>query len=73
MRKELELIEGIRNTLENYDGLFITDEELQVIQESEFVENCEYVGLKDGHEGEETYHVTLIDDSSVKSLYLIKG
>lgn len=70
MRKELELIEGIRNTLENYDGLFITEEELQIIQGSEFVESCEYAGLKDGHVGKETYHVTLTDDSSIKSLYI---
>ncbi|MGL4451090.1 MAG: hypothetical protein ACRCTZ_07875 [Sarcina sp.] len=72
MRKEMELIQGIRDTNESYDGLFISSEELEVIEESSMVETCEYVGLKDGHEGEDTYHVTLIDDSEVKSLYVVK-
>lgn len=71
-RLENELIQAIRDTDESYDGLYVNNEELEIIETSNMVEGCEYVGLKDGHEGKYIYHVTLIDDSSIKSLYLIE-
>ena len=72
MRTEKELIKRIRNTSAEYGGLYITTDELNIIQESVFVNTCEYVGLRDGHRGLDTYHVTLIDDNGLKSLYIIE-
>ena len=71
-RLENELIQGIRDTNEDYNGLYINNEELEIIEVSDMVKSCEYVGLKDDHEGEYIYHVSLIDDDSVKSLYVIE-
>lgn len=71
IRTEKELIQEILNTGESYDGLFITEEELEIIEQSIEVENCEYVGLMNGHEGLDTYHVTLTaEPNKVKSLYV---
>ena len=70
-RTEKELIQGILNTGEFYDGLLITEEELEIIEQSTEVESCEYVGLENGHEGLYTYHVTLAEEpNKVKSLYV---
>lgn len=69
MRTEKELIQEIRDTNVYYDGLDVTEEELNIIGESDIVKTFEYVGLRDGGGGPYTYHVTLIDDDGVKSLY----
>ena len=70
MRTEKELLKEIQMISGAYNGLYITEEELETIECMEEVENCEYVGLKDGHDGEETYHITLFGDNEVKSLYV---
>lgn len=72
MRNEKQLLEEIKQLAGIYDGLDITQEELEIIETMEQVESCEYVGLKDGHDGEETYNVKLENDSTVYSLYVIQ-
>lgn len=69
MRTEDELIHAIRETDEFYDGLYVTQEELNIIEESDIVKTFEYVGFRDGGGGPATYHVTLIDDDRLKSIY----
>lgn len=70
MRTEKELIEKIRNTSADYCGVTVTEEELDIVQNSDMVDTCEYVGLRDGAGGPKTFHVALIDDDRLKSLYL---
>ena len=72
MRTEKELLKEVKDLNEVYDGLEVTDEELEMIQCSSHVENCKYAGLSEGHAGQYTYHVKLYGDESIKSIYLME-
>lgn len=69
MRTERQLLKEIKD-LTSYNGLYVTQKELEILETSENVENCEYIGLKDGHNGIYTYHITLFDNSDTYSLYV---
>ncbi|MBN1076007.1 hypothetical protein DVV91_16930 [Clostridium botulinum] len=46
----------------------VNNEELEFIQLHEDVENCEYVGLEYGHDGDYLYHVKVVGDEEVYSI-----
>lgn len=71
MRKEFELLEGLENLTGRYDGLEITEEELEIIECMEEVEQCSYTGLSEGHGGYETYHVVLFGSNILRSVYVV--
>lgn len=57
MRTEKELIQEIRDIPTNYSGITVTEEELNIIEMSDMVDTCEYVGLRDGAGGPKTFHL----------------
>lgn len=74
MRTEKELLKELEEVAFEGDGLFVTEEEFEIIEMMEEVISCEYVGYKDGAMGEVTYHTRLKNDPEdvTRSVYIIE-
>lgn len=74
MRTEKELLKELEEVAFEGDGLFVTEEEFEIIEMMKEVISCEYAGYKDGAMGEATYHMRLENDPEdiARSVYIIE-